>query len=423
MSKPKSKELDLYIYFPHQQPMLLLKKLTCDAELVCETILEKHEKGKESSVEKIKIDRFKLRDIEQVMRNHGWEMGAKAQALWFSGKAYQLPERAKNASEDDSMIDKVLSNAVEADFVDWDWLLSFTIVREKLDHLLMTKETLISKNIYDPNMLEYYYIHDISHNIYSSRTKDSLINNFKSDKDKDQHRFGYCFGQEILQTHKNGKYIFSKEIENIYFYHRYWQFQYIRVGDGVSEKPWSEDDIEDWFAAFGSFTLNVAPYEIEIIEIEKGVYQVNILKVAIYARDSFDFNGNQYLGFWNKKGICLPIKESFSQAMYLLGNTSLDKIEKIAKTDIYEINTEVDYAIDTNIITTPLLKNGDNVNKDLYFPVNNSDYRRWRENSKNKDPNGIGFGRDMILFSKIKIQDIEGLSIIVRIEDERNIKK
>ena len=57
------------------------------------------------------------------------------------------------------------------------------------------------------------------------------------------------------------------------------------------------------------------------------------------------------------------------------------------------------------------------------FPVNNSDYRRWRENSKNKDPNGIGFGRDMILFSKIKIQDIEGLSIIVRIEDERNIKK
>ena len=99
------------------------------------------------------------------------------------------------------------------------------------------------------------------------------------------------------------------------------------------------------------------------------------------------------------------------QAIYLGVNSILSKFEK-------EFNNEADYTINK-----PLLKNGDNLNKDLYFPVNNSDYRRWRENSKNKDPNGIGFGRDMILFSKIKIQDIEGLSIIVRIEDERNIKK
>lgn len=413
MSKPKSKELELYIYFPHQQSMLLSKKLTCDAELVCETILEKHEKGKENSVEKIKIERFKLRDIEQVMRDQGWEMGAKAQHLWFSGKAYQLPKEAKDASEEGvDIITKIFNNAVVSNFVDWNWLKSFTIVKEKLDHLLMTKEALISKNIPDPNMLEYYYIYpDVSHNIYTERAKNSLIQTFISDKDKNDKRFGYKSGKEILRNYKNSTYIFEEEIKNIYFYHRYWQFQYIPVGDGVFEKPFSENSIEDWFAAFGSFTLNVAPYEIEIIELDKDVYRVNILQVAIYARDTFDFNGNQYLGFWNKKGVILSTKENMRQAIYLGVNSILSKFEK-------EFNNEADYTINK-----PLLKNGDNLNKDLYFPVNNSDYRRWRENSKMHDANGVGFGRDMILFSEVDKKRIEGLSVIVRIKNERSVKK
>lgn len=409
MSNLKQKELDVYVYFPKEKPILLSRRLVCNAELVCETQLEK---GK-SEAEKIQIDRFKLRDIEQVMRNHGWKMGAKAQALWFTGKAYQLSERAKNASEDESMIDKVLNNAVEADFVDWEWLLSFTVVREKLDHLLMTKETLISRNIYDPNMLDYYSQYpDVRHNIYSNPAKNSLIYNFKSDKDMDSNRFGYRFGQEILQMYKNGKYIFSKEMENIYFYHRYWQFQYIKVGDGGIEKPWTGDSIEDWFAAFGSFTLNVAPYEIEIFEIEKNVYKVNVLQIAIYARDSFDFNGNQYLGFWNKNGVVLPMEENVRQALYLGANWFSINIFDI------ELNNEADYAFNK-----PLLKNGDNLNKDLYFPVNNSDYRRWRENSKRNDPTGIGFGRDMILFSEVDIRKVSDLSIIVRINNEKDVKK
>ena len=413
MSNLKQKELDVYVYFPKEKPILLSRRLICNAELVCESKLEK---GK-SAVEKIEIERFKLRDIEQVMRNQGWEMGAKAQSLWFSGKAYQLPEDAKNASEKKiDMINDVLHNAVEPDFVDWEWLLSFDIVREKLAWLLMTREMHTAKNIYDPNMLEYYGAHPILHNIYSNSAKNSLVKKFKSDKDARYKRFGYSFGEEILRGYKNSRYIFSKEIENVYFYHRYWQFQYIPVGDGVFEKPFTENSIEDWFAAFGSFTLNVAPYEIEILEIEKDVYKVNILQVAIYARDTFDFNGNQYLGFWNKNGVILPIKESFRQAMFLGVNSFLSNFKRFSIDT--EFNSEVDYAINN-----PLLVNGENINKDLYFPVNNNDYRMWRENSKLRDPNGIGFGRDMILFSKMRIESVENLSIIVRISDERDIEK
>ncbi|WP_143531327.1 DUF6402 family protein [Rodentibacter rarus] len=419
MSNPEPKELDIYVYFPNKKPILLSRRLICNAELVCETKLEKNEKGQERKVEKIQIERFKLRDIEQVMRNQGWEMGAKTQHLWFTGKAYQLPEEAKNASEDGSIIDKVLSNAIEANFVDWDWLLSFNIVREKLEQLLMTKKAFMVKNIYNPNYLIYCYdFHDacynVPYNIYTSSAKNALINKFKSDKDSNNNRFGYKFGKEILLGYKNSKYIFSQEMENIHFYHRYWQFQYIPIGDGGFEKPVTESSIEDWFATFGSFTLNVAPYEIDITEIEKNVYKVDILKVAIYARDTFDFNGNQYLGFWNKNGVVLPMMENFRQAAYLGMNAMLSK----AKEFKLEMNNEVDYAIQK-----PLLKNGDSINKDLYFPVNNSDYRRWRENSKKNDPAGIGFGRDMILFSKINIQKVEDLSIIVRIDNERDVKK
>lgn len=413
MSNLKQKELDVYVYFPKEKPILLSRRLICNAELVCEAKLEK---GK-SAVEKIEIERFKLRDIEQVMRNQGWEMGAKAQSLWFSGKAYQLPKEAKDASEEEvDIITGVIDNAVVSNFVDWNWLESFTIVKEKLEHLLMTKETLISKNIYDPNMLEYYGAHPIQHNIYSTPAYNSLVDNFKSDKDIDNNRFGYRSGKDILRNFKNSIYVFRKEIENVYFYHRYWQFQYIPVGDRVFEKPFTENSIEDWFAAFGSFTLNAAPYEIEILEIEKDVYKVNILQVAIYARDTFDFNGNQYLGFWNKKGVILPMNENFRQAMFLGVNSFLSNFKRF-RIDA-EFNSEVDYAINN-----PLLVNGENINKDLYFPVNNSDYRRWRENSKKRDPAGRGFGRDMILFSKMRIESVENLSIIVRISDERDIEK
>lgn len=101
----------------------------------------------------------------------------------------------------------------------------------------------------------------------------------------------------------------------------------------------------------------------------------------------------------------MTTKENLRQAIYLGVNSILSEFEK-------EFNNEADYTINK-----PLLKSGDNLNKDLYFPVNNSDYRRWRENSKMHDASGVGFGRDMILFSEIEKKRVKGLSVIVRIED------
>lgn len=97
------------------------------------------------------------------------------------------------------------------------------------------------------------------------------------------------------------------------------------------------------------------------------------------------------------------MEENVRQALYLGANWFSINIFDL------ELNNEADYAFNKL-----LLKNGDDLNKDLYFPVNNSDYRRWRENSKMNDANGVGFGRDMILFSTVKIQDVDNLSVIVR---------
>ncbi|MDO5070285.1 MAG: hypothetical protein Q4D78_08870 [Neisseria zoodegmatis] len=51
-------------------------------------------------------------------------------------------------------------------------------------------------------------------------------------------------------------------------------------------------------------------------------------------------------------------------------------------------------------VTTPFL-DGDNIHTDLFLPVNNSDFRRWREKVNQGKPKEQWKGRDMLLFSKI----------------------
>ena len=62
-------------------------------------------------------------------------------------------------------------------------------------------------------------------------------------------------------------------------------------------------DLDDMSAALGNFVFKVVAYG-EVRPGSSGDYQVTISQVGVYVRDSFDFNGDQFLGFWDELGQC-----------------------------------------------------------------------------------------------------------------------
>lgn len=58
------------------------------------------------------------------------------------------------------------------------------------------------------------------------------------------------------------------------------------------------DDLDDMTAALGNFAFHVAVSG-EVQRLPAGQRQIAITEVGIYIRDSYDFNGDQLLGFWN----------------------------------------------------------------------------------------------------------------------------
>jgi hypothetical protein len=58
-------------------------------------------------------------------------------------------------------------------------------------------------------------------------------------------------------------------------------------------------DLDDMSAALGNFAFRVVVSGSITAASRTSEYQVTIKEVGVYVRDSFDFNGDQFLGFWD----------------------------------------------------------------------------------------------------------------------------
>jgi hypothetical protein len=58
------------------------------------------------------------------------------------------------------------------------------------------------------------------------------------------------------------------------------------------------DPVDDLFAALGRVTFRMAITG-QVLPKSHGGYIIQIKKIGIYLRDSYDFNGSQHLGYWN----------------------------------------------------------------------------------------------------------------------------
>lgn len=60
-------------------------------------------------------------------------------------------------------------------------------------------------------------------------------------------------------------------------------------------------DLDDMSAALGNFVFRVVIAG-EVAPIAKSTrHRVTITEIGVYIRDSYDFNGSQFLGFWDDK--------------------------------------------------------------------------------------------------------------------------
>lgn len=71
-------------------------------------------------------------------------------------------------------------------------------------------------------------------------------------------------------------------------------------------------DLDDMTAALGKFAFRVLVAGFVTAPSGVSGYKVTITEVGVYIRDSFDFNGDQFLGFWDDSDNSVSMKNPFS---------------------------------------------------------------------------------------------------------------
>ena len=96
--------------------------------------------------------------------------------------------------------------------------------------------------------------------------------------------------------------------------HEHWQFTFFRVDVGLVDRgAVYVSGLDDLFGALAGFGVYLAAYgSVTPTLVEVGTakapkqsvtkYDVELTHVVVYARDTYDFIGDQYLGHWSKSG-------------------------------------------------------------------------------------------------------------------------
>lgn len=71
-------------------------------------------------------------------------------------------------------------------------------------------------------------------------------------------------------------------------------------------------DLDDLNAALANFVFNVLVAGCVRSEDKSGGYEVEISEIGVYVKDSYDFNGDQFLGYWDDSDNSVSMVNPFS---------------------------------------------------------------------------------------------------------------
>jgi hypothetical protein len=365
---------------------------------------------------KIRLKRFTLRDIADVMRKKGWMRAAKLQDDWFDKPYFSAEDEHQKGK-------KLYGEAnVDTDTIKMEWLKTFSRVTFNIKRL--------------KHSLDYP----------STNCKQAIQGIIKKNLSKADLMKGGTFtpwkdaGQKLSED-----------------YHRKWQFQYEAVDSSLGGKalklsPTINDGefqftvADELYAALGTFGLYAAIAEIKITP--KGTrFFVDVTKVIIYARDTYDYLGPQYLGHWNEDGLRVIVTDFFDKnptyhvpAEYLEAKRRQDQLDAFIEKETAELGNLLRKAQTDPIFLKQLEDKGQQINKarqirkesetfqvpldeldalyikdfdgtapkpeNRWFYVHNKHYREWRVRQGGKA------GHDMMILSDAEEFDLERWIIV-----------
>jgi hypothetical protein len=258
-------------------------------------------------------DDFDITDIPGVMRNRlNWQNGAAILEKWLRGTAYAMKPEQKSG---DTKARSYPAEFRDTQLIKMAWIKSFSRGLTGYNNLLKKLDSDKAKKS----------LKEVVGNYRKAHTKTDRIDH----------------PLDAVGLHSD------------------LQFQYETVLYKTSE------GLDDLYGALGVFELCAAVLKADIT-VSPAMLVVS--RVGIYMRDTFDFNGPQYLGHWNRNGMGLVPGAAVASMTF---------------------NSE-----------WPLPGIGFDLT--LGWPINNSDFRAFRDRT--------GRGGDLMVFS-----DVEAVDVNIRI--------
>ncbi|WP_322059439.1 DUF6402 family protein [Paraburkholderia sp. J63] len=287
-------------------------------------------------------ERFDVTEIPGAMTKMGWHTSAALLNKWFhcspKNQAMTFSEKLNGYNEDGSR--HYPDHRIDRNTIQLAWVLSYP--RVKAAYAKLTND--------------YSYLN-------SDAARNALVRKLRQFKDR---------GHVDTLEEANG---------DIAALHAHFQFQRLQVDTSALEKAavfframLNYGMPDDLAGALGGFGLYVAPAKIRIRPpiIGSGTL-AEVTHIAIYVKNPYSFfddpieSASQYLGHWNRDGICLVPEGYVAQWADFSGWSN------------YIIQPEGPYGR-------------------TYWPVHNSDFRRWQDKHD--------AGGDMILFSDYRIEKV-----------------
>ncbi len=208
-----------------------------------------------------------LFDIPQVMREKKLIKGAEMMEHWFLGKPFSMPTAWK--APPPKTVDPRMIPAIHIDetIITMQWALGFARALAAYSEL---KSAVYGNGEGGQSSQE--------------ASKRELFNCLKADGKftKKVERFGFGSGKMLHKTaHVNTRLVGSNNWEKL------------------------SDPLDDLYCALGVFGMHVVASGTVTPpdpKVGNGTYQVKIVKLGFYIKDTYDFNGDQPLGLWTSEG-------------------------------------------------------------------------------------------------------------------------
>lgn len=323
--------------------------IVCLPSQECTSILTKNNAKKTQVITPL----FKLTDIPNVMEKMGWYKAAYLNRKWLAGDSLELSieHKTKVASTPNKF------HLFEPEKFNHEWLKKFpryTTALEEIQNNIITNAT--------KKLILKYLIRD-------GAFKD---NNYKT--------------KSYFASKSNYKELSS--INKIKDFHDLWQIQLHRIDSGIAEKArtflGNALEIDDLWAAFGSFTIYAGIGDYQIVLQNSGYYTIIIESIICYAVDSYDFivtsKSDDYLGHWNRNQF------DFSYADFVINQIKPKSTASVEGSSIVTHSFGTSGTIDTSKIS---------------FPIYNRHYQSYRKK--------YGKGKDMIVWTQPIILKLDNL--------------